>query len=51
MKETSSMLCNDSKGTECALYHVQSLHWVRLGMKPLTALVLVDFLAGEKALP
>lgn len=47
MKETSSMLCNESKGKKCR----GCMHSVRLGMKPLTALVLMDFLAGEKALP
>lgn len=51
MKETSFTLCNESKGKKCTLHQVQSLHRVRLGMKSLTALVLVDFLAGEKALP
>lgn len=44
IKETTSMLSNESKDQK----YRTCMHRVRLGMKLLTVLVLVDFLAAEK---
>lgn len=46
MKETSSMLCGESKGRK----YTGCMHRVSLGRKPLTALVLMDFLADKETL-